>query len=128
MVGNGVGPAVVVWLFLAATAFGLGALREVVVRPRIGELRAHQWGTLAGCAAFGTICWIAVRRIGYTPGEALLAGALWALGGIAFDYVMSCVIGKQPDRFRRDYRLREGRLTALLWLTLVVVPFVAALN
>jgi hypothetical protein len=42
--------AFLVWLSFGVAAVSIGVLREVFLRPRLGELRAHQLGTLVGCA------------------------------------------------------------------------------
>jgi len=119
--------AIVTWLVLAAVAFAFGALRELWLRPRIGEPRAHVLGTLAACLAFAVIAWIAVRRLALTRAEAAVVGAAWAAGGAGFDFAMVCLVQRRPlADFARDYRIDRGRLTILLWLTLVVVPWLAA--
>jgi hypothetical protein len=130
LVGDGLGAAVgavVVWLILALVAFALGAARELWLRPRIGEPMAHRIGTLCACIAFGVIAFLATRHLEYTRLQGVLVGAGWAAGGIGFDYAMVCLVQRRPFAdFARDYRLDRGRLTPLLWLTLVVVPWFAA--
>ena len=45
--------ALPVWLCFGVLAFTLGALREVFLRPLVGELRAHQVGTVLVVAGVG---------------------------------------------------------------------------
>ena len=45
-------PAAATWLVLAAIASGAGVVRELWLRPIVGEQRAHQLGTLMVCALF----------------------------------------------------------------------------
>jgi len=119
--------AVATWLVFGAVAFAMGAARELWLRPRVGERAAHVAGTLAACAAFAAVAWTATRKLGFDRREAVLVGAAWAAAGVLFDLVMACAIQRKPLAvFAHDYRLDRGRLTALLWLTLVAVPWLAA--
>ena len=80
------GTAAVFWLIFAATAAAAGIIRETWVVPRIGELRAHQAGTLAVCAVFLGIILAFIRRTRPSRQEALSVGMWWLVVAIAFEF------------------------------------------
>lgn len=83
---------------LLAAIVGLGALRERYLTPALGDLLAHQVGTLWACAA------------------ALAVG--FEIGFFHF------VTGRPWSVLLADYNLLKGRL--LLWLSVLLGPYVVA--
>ena len=47
-----------VWLIILVAVVILGAARDLYLIPYLGELRAHQLGTLVACGAVFFICLI----------------------------------------------------------------------
>jgi len=117
------GTAAVVWLIFAATATTAGIIRETWLVPRIGELRAHQVGTLVVCAMFLAIILAFVRRTRPSRQEALTVGMWWLLVAIAFEFGFGRYLdGLSWSRLFADYDVSRGRLLLLLWLTLGAGP------
>jgi hypothetical protein len=115
------------WLLLAATATAAGICREQWLVPRVGELRAHQAGTLIVIAAFLGLIWLFVRRLRLLPREALVIGIGWVLAAISFEFGFGHWVDGLPwRRLLSDYDLSQGRLLVLLWATVGAGPFVLA--
>jgi hypothetical protein len=115
------------WLVLAAIATAAGISRERWLVPLLGESRAHQVGTLLVATAFWVAIAFYVRRTQPRPNEAVLVGAGWLLGAVAFEFGFGHYVDGLPwDRLLADYDLTKGRLLLLLWLTVAMAPSVLA--
>src|SRR5688572_7276154 len=79
-------PAAGFWLMLAGIATVAGILREVWLTPRLGELPAHQAGSLIVTTAFLVAIAGFVKRMRLEPNEALVIGIAWLLLAIAFEF------------------------------------------
>lgn len=120
------GKAVVVWLALLVSIVALGGLRDALLVPRIGELRAHQLGTIAASgAAFALIC-VLLPWVGpATAAQALGLGVFWVVLAVAFEVGFFHFARKVPwSRLLADYNLAEGRLLMVLWLTVLLAPVI----
>ena len=103
--------AIAVWFILFLAVVSLGAAREKWLRPRLGELRAHQAGTLAAAAAVFLVAWVTVSWVGGSP---LGIGALWLVLTVGFEFAMGRLLMKHPwKRLLADYDLCAGRLWPL---------------
>jgi glycerol uptake facilitator-like aquaporin len=119
------GTAAVFWLIFAAVATAAGIMRERWLVPRIGELRAHQLGTLLVCAMFPMVIVIFVRRTRPSAHEARSIGVRWVLLAIAFEFGFGHYLdGLSWSRLLADYDLSRGRLLLLVWLTVGAGPLV----
>jgi hypothetical protein len=115
--------AAVFWFFLAGIATAAGVAREIWLVPHIGQLRAHQSGTLLVCMFFLGAIAAFVLRTRPSPREALCIGACWVLLGIAFEFgVGRYVDGLSWSRLLSDYDLSRGRLLSLVWVTVALGP------
>ena len=113
------------WLIFAGVATAAGIARETWLVPRVGELRAHQVGTLVVCAMFLAVIGAFVRRTRPSPREALSIGAGWVLLAVAFEFGFGHYLDGLPwSRLLADYDLTRGRLLLLLWLTVGDGPVV----
>jgi hypothetical protein len=113
------------WLVLAGTATLAGIARETWLVPRLGELRAHQLGTVIVCASFLVVIATFVRHTRPTPRIALAIGTCWLVIAIVFEFgVGHLVDGLSWSRLLSDYDLSRGRLLLLVWLTVGLGPLV----
>jgi len=114
------------WLALLAAVVLLGAVREVLLEPALGELRAHQIGTVLACAAAFAVSAVFVRRTRPTRGQSVCIGLLWLVLGLAFELgVFRFALGVPWERLLADYRIMDGRLLAVLWLAVLASPALA---
>ena len=120
-------PAAGFWLMLAGIATAAGILREMWLTPRIGELAAHQAGTVLVTTTFLAAIAGFVRRMRVQADEALVIGVGWLLGAVAFEFGFGHYVdGLSWSRLVADYDVTRGRLLLLLWLALGAGPFVLA--
>jgi hypothetical protein len=121
------GTAAVFWLIFAATATAAGIIRETWVVPWVGDLRAHQVGTVVVCAVFLAIIQALIRRTRPSRQEALAVGIWWLLVAMAFEFGFGHYVDGLPwSRLLADYDLSRGRLLLLLWLTVGAGPVLLA--
>jgi hypothetical protein len=120
--------ALVVWFALLAVAFGNGALRELVLVPRLGPAYGHLASTLSLCALIlavtkATIGWIA-------PADAQAAwtvGGCWLVLTLAFEFLGGhFLFGKPWATLFADYDVRNGRVWVLVLVATVAAPALAA--
>ena len=120
--------AVAVWFLILITVVLTGALRQALLEPRLGELRAHQIGTLLACAAVFLVIFLTLPWLRPTSLQALGIGALWLGMALAFEFgFFHFVAGRPWSELLADYDLGAGRLLILLWLTTLFGPVVALL-
>jgi hypothetical protein len=112
------------WLIFAAIATAAGIARETWLVPRIGELPAHQLGTLLVCLAFLVVIAIFVNRTRPSSSEAVTIGVSWVVAAVAFEFGFGHFVdGLSWTRLLSDYDFTRGRLLLLLWLTVAGGPF-----
>lgn len=115
-----------VWLSFGVVAVALGGLREKLLVPRLGELRAHQIGTLLACLVIAAIIVVAVRWLRPTAAQAWAIGVLWVVLTVLFELgVFHYAVGVPWERLLADYDLAQGRLWPLVLLTELVGPYLA---
>ena len=117
--------ALAVWLLLFVVAFSLGAVRELLIAPAIGEPSAHVVGTLAFVAVLLGITVAFVRRI--RPRCSLtdlwLVGLLWLALTLAFEFLFfHYAAGKPWEVLLADYNVLQGRIWVLVPLTELFGP------
>lgn len=119
------GKAVVAWLAMLVAIVVLGALRQAFVEPAVGELRAHQLGTLAACVVVLALSAVFLRLTGLRAGDAWRVGTFWLLLCLLFEFgFFHFVRGVPWAVLLRDYDVLHGRLLPLLWATVLAGPYV----
>jgi hypothetical protein len=120
--------ALVVWMLLMGAETLHGALRILVLAPRIGELRARQIGALTGSLLIFLICLATFRWLRAQSARALLGiGALWVVLTVLFEIVLGrLVFHFDWDRILADYDLRRGGLMGIGLVALLFIPVLVA--
>jgi hypothetical protein len=116
--------AILIWVGLLGLAASNGALRDLVVAPRVGDRLARAMSTVILCALIllvtrQTIRWIGPRN----AREALAIGALWLVLTLAFEFGSGLYAGKTWSLMLEDYNVLRGRL----WVVVPLVTFLAPL-
>jgi hypothetical protein len=117
--------AVAVWLLLLVLAVCLGAVRERLIAPAIGEQAAHVLGTLAFVAVLLGITGVFVRHIRprCSPTDLWLVGLLWLALTVAFEFLFfHYAAGKPWEVLLADYNVLQGRIWVLVPLTELFGP------
>jgi hypothetical protein len=120
--------ALLVWFGLLAVAFANGAIRELVLIPRIGALPAHAISvgmlSLAICiVSWSTIAWMRPRSVA----DSWRIGVLWLALTLAFELLAGHYLFGAPwSRLLADYNVLRGRIWIVVLITTVTAPVIAA--
>lgn len=120
--------AIAAWLVLIAAESVHGTLRELWLKPYVGDLRARQVALLTGSVivlgiAYAFLPWIRAeaRRARW------LVGVWWVGLTVAFELsVGRLVLGYSWDRLLEDYDMTRGGFLSLGMLVLLLSPHIAA--
>jgi hypothetical protein len=116
-----------VWFVLACVAVGFGFARESLLTPALGELRAHQAGTVLFSAAILVVCYAAVPMLKLTNAkQAWTVGAAWVVMTVTFEFAFGhYVAGHAWRELLADYNVLQGRMWLLVLLTTWIAPVAA---
>jgi hypothetical protein len=112
------------WLVLAVVMFVNGAVRAVVLQPRLGEHLARQVATGTGVLIVFAIAWAFVRRLeSPSSAELLKVGVLWLALTLAFEFGMGLAAGARWETMLADYDILRGRLWSLIPVSALIAPW-----
>jgi hypothetical protein len=117
--------ALAVWPLFLVSAVTLGAVREKVIAPSLGEQTAHVIGTLLFIAVMLAIMWVFVGKVrGLVQRIDLwLIGVMWTVMTLCFEFgFFHFVAGVPWEKLLADYNLFAGRLWVLVLLTTLCGP------
>ena len=117
--------AVVTWMLMIPIAILNGGLRNSLIKPRSGELAAHQISVVTGSLAFFTLVFLMLRHDAPAKTDRWLLGlgGVWVSATIAFEFVFGHFVMKNPwSRLLADYNIREGRLWTVVLLVIALAP------
>jgi hypothetical protein len=118
----------IAWCAIALAAVANGAARDLVYKPFLGELAAHQLSTLLLMAVIGAAAWFLQARWPLDSArDALLVGALWTLMTLAFECLLGRLAGHSWEEIASDYDVAAGRVWVAIPFTLLVSPVLARL-
>jgi hypothetical protein len=116
--------AVVVWLAILVLASLNGALRDLVVAPRIGDTAARAISTVILCGLILLVTWYTIRWIGpRSPRQALGVGAFWLVLTLCFEFGAGRLAGKPWSVILADYDVMRGRIWVLVPLVTFIAPW-----
>jgi hypothetical protein len=119
--------ALAIWLIFITAESMNGFLRETLLVPLWGGLRAHQVSFVIGSTlilAIATLLipWLRISRLSQLFG----VGSLWMVLTVGFEIVLGrLLIGYSWQRILADYNLLEGRLMLLGLILLIFAPLIA---
>lgn len=120
--------ALAVWFLIIVAESVHGTLRELLLKPYVGDLRARQIAVFTGmliilCVAYIVIRWLRAE----TTRALLLVGLLWVVLTLAFEFSLGWgVLGYSWSRMMEDYDLTRGGFLAFGMIVLWLSPFIAA--
>lgn len=117
------------WLLLIVAESLHGTLRELLLRPYVGDLRARQLALFTGSVIVVGVACIVTRWIrADTPRARWLVGLLWLALTLAFEVSLGrLVLGYSWDRLLEDYDVTRGGWLWLGMIVLLVSPHIAAM-
>jgi len=115
--------ALAVWLGILALASLNGALRDLVITPRLGDPAARAISTVLLCALVLLVTWLTLTWIGpKTRADTIAIGGLWVGCTLAFEFLAGHYLLRKPwPELLADYDVRRGRI----WIAVLVVTFAA---
>ena len=115
--------ALVVWLSLMVVAFANGALRELLLSPRLGGKIGHVFSTIILCGAIVLITWISMPWVGArTAAESWKVGGLWLGLTLSFEFLAGhFLFGNSWTALLADYNLAKGRI----WVAVPIITLLA---
>ena len=119
--------AVGVWFVFLVIAFGVGAVREGVMRPRNGKPKAHVIATLIAVSLMMLVIYVFIQRVheSCSMTELILIGVLWLIMTVAFEFgFFHYVMGKPWEALLADYNVLRGRIWVLVLATVVLGPII----
>jgi hypothetical protein len=114
--------AAVVWLAILAFASLNGAVRDLVVAPRMGDTAARALSTLVLSGVVLLVTWLSIRWVGpRSARQARAVGMFWLVLTLAFEFGAGRLSGKPWSVVLADYDILRGRI----WLLVPIVTFLA---
>jgi hypothetical protein len=116
--------AVVTWLVLCVVMFANGAVRAVLLQPRLGEDTARQVASVTGVFLVLLASALFVRSAPHATSRQLLrVGAGWAAATLVFEFTLGAVSGLGWRQMLADYDVSRGRLWPLVVLAVALGPW-----
>jgi len=116
--------AICVWLGILVLANVNGAIRELLLVPRLGPASAHILSTLVLGAVVAWVAWLTIPWIRpQSQAEALLVGGGWLALTLSFEFLAGHFLFRKPWAvLLADYDLLAGRIWILVPLVTVLAP------
>ena len=115
----------VTWLILCVVMFTNGAIRALVLQPRLGEDLARQVASLTGVLFVLLASWFFVRASPQATSRQLLwVGAGWLAATVGFEFILGLVSGLGWRALLAEYNIVRGRLWSLIVLAVFLGPWV----
>jgi hypothetical protein len=119
--------ALVVWLVIIAAETVHGVLRELFLKPLVGDLRARQIGVAVGSLIVFAIALAFSRWLGaQSVHRQLRVGLLWVVLTLAFEAGLGMLLGLPAERLLADYDFTAGGFMALGLAAMLLSPWLAA--
>ena len=114
----------VTWLILCVVMFTNGAIRALVLQPRLGEDLARQVASLTGVLFVLLASWCFVRASPQATSRQLLwVGAGWLAATLAFEFMLGFISGLGWRAMLAEYNIVRGRLWALIVVSVFLGPW-----
>ena len=112
-----------IWLVILVLASLNGAVRDLVVAPRIGDTAARAISTLILCGLVLLVTWLSIRWVGPRSGrQALAIGLFWLVLTLAFEVGAGRLSGKAWSVVLADYDVLRGRIWVLVLIVTCLAP------
>lgn len=119
--------ALVIWFAILLLASLNGAVRDLIVAPRIGDTIARALSTVILCALVVLVTWLSIRWIGpRRPQQALGVGFFWLVLTLLFEFGAGRLSGKSWSTLLADYDVFQGRIWVLVPVVTLLAPLWAA--
>jgi hypothetical protein len=104
-----------------------GAMRTILLTPRLGDFAARQVSVFTGSVLILAITCFAIRHIPAATTRSLLAvGAFWLVLTVAFELGVGRLFGRSWQDLAADYQIWHGGLLPIGLAVLALAPLIAA--
>ena len=113
------------WLIILPAMIANGALRELVIRPAVGDIASEILSALLGIAIIVVMTRFLLRALaGRAPSALIRASATLVLLTVGFEFLFGHYVdGKSWTELVGNYALWRGHLWPLVLLSLAFMPF-----
>jgi len=120
--------ALAIWIGILLLASLNGAIRDLLLAPRLGDPVARVISTISLSAIVVLVTWLSIRWIGPASARAgFVIGAFWTLLTLAFEFLGGrYLFGKSWATLVADYDLTRGRIWVLVLLVTLLAPLLVA--
>ena len=116
-----------VWLLIVLAESIHGALRELFVKPVLGDLLARQLGVFTGSLLILLIATLTARWLmTNNDRQRLVIGAAWVILMVCFEVGLGIALGATRERILSDYDFSQGGLMVLGLIVLLFAPPIGA--
>jgi len=115
------------WFLFMILAIVNAGIRNIVYKPIIGELRAHQLSTFIFITLIIIVTYLVLRyaNLNLTNQQTFVIGLVWLLLTICFEFIAGhYVLGNSWDILIADYNIFKGRIWSLVLITTFISPFI----
>ncbi len=115
------------WFLFMILAIINGLIRNVVYKPIVGDLVAHQISSIIFIAVILIVTYIIFKltSLKLNDSEALLTGTIWLTMTIVFEFIAGhYVFGNPWENIFADYDLFKGRLWSIVLLFIFLSPYI----
>ena len=121
------GRAGAVWFVIMLLAILNGAIRDILLVPRVGDAIARAISCVTLASAILLIAWLTLQWIDPASlNDAWTIGAMWLAMTLAFEFLAGHYLFRTPWlTLLADYNLLAGRLWILVLLATVTAPAIA---
>ena len=116
---------ILAWFPMLIIAIANGALREMLFKKYLNDLRAHQLSTVTLILFFAGYIWYIIRK--WPPDsqkQSILIGVLWLLLTLCFEFGFGYYRGNTWNKMLAEYNLFEGRLWIFIPLWVLLAPYI----
>lgn len=115
------------WFLFMIFAIINAVIRNIIYKPIIGDLRAHQISTIIFIAIILIVTYFSFRlsKIQLTTQQIFIIGTIWLLATICFEFIAGhYAFGNSWDTLFADYNVLKGRIWIFVLITLFLSPFI----
>jgi hypothetical protein len=115
----------ILWIPMIIIAFANATFRQLVFIKYTNELRAHQLSTITLIILCSVYVWLIFPHLQiHNTEQAFVAGGLWVLLTVLFEFALGLLTGKPIAFLLRDYNLLAGRIWLFFLLWLLLLPYI----
>ena len=116
--------AILIWVGILILASINGAVRDLLVAPRFGDLIARAISTIILCILIALVTWWSIVWIRPLNNRAALGiGIVWLVLTLTFEFGFGHFVSRRPwTELLADYDVQRGRIWVLVLIATLLAP------